>query len=414
MIALNTGIFADNATLTLFDSTLYPFARCLDGTQSGLYLRPATNMSVSNSWLFVLDGGGACTHKEDCMSRSTSRLGSSSKWPTTFDLNTLAWTSDNAANPFRHWNMVFIEYCDGAEHTGTRTNATNETFGLYFSGHHTIAAAIDFLSKNNHLNDSDSRIVFGGGSAGGVGTFNSVEFVAETLSAAHVLGAPIGGFPPPLQWFPTTNTPPEEDLRDDAFRANNILYQAYLPKVCAAAVGAESAWRCAIPHFLYPYLTVPVFITESLTDSVVMCEFEGVPCDPPAKALLNQTITAYFAEYGQNATKNFQQVLRSTRDGLYAPSCLLHCGFQLTKPLIENVGAVQALYEWAMSYFEPVMSMGASNTSALAPRNATDHKYIDAPCTSFSHPSQRSFWPPCNKACPLKPDVQMHGNRVFN
>ena len=89
---------ADVATLTLFDSAQYPYARCLDGSPSGLYLRrspAAPTATASTSWLFMLDGGGACTHEEDCVARSKGKLGSSKGWNRTVDLNQASWTSDD-------------------------------------------------------------------------------------------------------------------------------------------------------------------------------------------------------------------------------------------------------------------------------------------------------------------------------
>ena len=41
--------------------------------------------------------------------------------------------------------MVYLQYCDGSMHSGARVSATNDTFGLYFSGHHTIAAVLEQL-----------------------------------------------------------------------------------------------------------------------------------------------------------------------------------------------------------------------------------------------------------------------------
>ena len=54
------------------------------------------------------------------------------------------------------------------------------------------------------------------------------------------------------------------------------LYQSYLPEACVRAVGSADAYKCELPHFSYPHLTVPVFVIEAITDSVVLGGFEGV------------------------------------------------------------------------------------------------------------------------------------------
>lgn len=166
---------------------------------------------------------------------------------------------------------MYLQYCDGSMHSGARVSATNDTFGLYFSGHHTIAAVLQHLSLHDMLNASEGvRVVFAGGSAGGVGVFSNIEYVAEVLPHAKLLGAPIGGFVPEIEWFrgPFSTVPPD-DLRTPAFVRLVSLYQSFLPRGCVAALGPES-WRCELPAFSYSHITVPLFMIEAITDSVVL------------------------------------------------------------------------------------------------------------------------------------------------
>lgn len=109
----------------------HPLARCLDGTHSGYYIRPATHPAAADSWLFLLDGGGICTTKADCLSRSTTKLGSSKSWPAVWNLSTTALTTNSPKNPFHAFNVVYLQYCDGSMHSGARTAPSAETFGLW-------------------------------------------------------------------------------------------------------------------------------------------------------------------------------------------------------------------------------------------------------------------------------------------
>eukprot|EP00041_Stephanoeca_diplocostata_P015963 m.310091 g.310091 ORF g.310091 m.310091 type:complete len:105 (-) comp20207_c0_seq14:2094-2408(-) len=86
--------------------------------------------------MVVLNGGGLCTHESDCTSRAKTDLGTNKVWPKGFPLDSVAFLSTDERNPFRDWNLVFAPYCSGDMHSGQRTEATNETFGLYFSGYH--------------------------------------------------------------------------------------------------------------------------------------------------------------------------------------------------------------------------------------------------------------------------------------
>ena len=71
-------------------------------------------------------------------------------------------------------DQVFIPYCTGDTHGGTRTKATDDTWGLHFGGHINMMAIIDQLNNDNGLNEAD-LVVFAGGSAGGMGVFFNGE-----------------------------------------------------------------------------------------------------------------------------------------------------------------------------------------------------------------------------------------------
>ena len=79
----------------------YPLAKCLDGTPSGYYFTKATNESLSNRFMIILEGGGMCTHFEGCTQRSKTDLGSSRNWKKTFTWNKWSLTTNDTANPFR-------------------------------------------------------------------------------------------------------------------------------------------------------------------------------------------------------------------------------------------------------------------------------------------------------------------------
>ena len=107
-----------------------------------------------------------------------------------------------------------------------------------------------------------------------------------------------------------------------------VLYDAYLPENCLQKVGDSNGYKCLIPRHSYKYSNRPLFIIESLTDSVVLTGFEGISRD---FLFWPESIKTFVSEYGKNASENFGQVLKSTRDGMFAASCLLHCNFKLHK-----------------------------------------------------------------------------------
>ena len=373
----------NNATLTLLSGI--PTSKCLDGSSSGFYYKPATRSGGKTKWIFMLEGGGLCSHQQDCQGRAKTDLGSSNAWAQTFDFDTISITSSDPSNPFAGWNYVYMPYCDGGMWSGQRTSASNETFGLYFSGHNNVAATIGHLSEKNGLNTTGNFVIFSGGSAGGVGVFANYEYVAEQLSTGGVtvVGAPVGGFPPALQWYTGKNSDiPEEDVRNSNFPYLYHLFDAYTSENCRKAYTSKADYyKCFIPYMAYSHFKTPVFIIEAITDVVIMGGFEGMA--HTEKALFNPDVWKWIKEYGVNATENFKQI-NATRDGLFAPSCLLHTQFYLDKPIIDNTNVATALYGWAEQYMP---------SSRAVQAKAGKHMYMDV-CKSGT------YYPPCNKKCP--------------
>lgn len=92
---------------------------------------------------------------------------------------------------------MFIPYCTGDLHVGTKSKKGIETFGGYFSGHLNFKSVIDFVSKKyiylgGIKNASD--IMLAGDSAGGMGTFYNLDYLAEQVPGVPVKGVPIGGW----------------------------------------------------------------------------------------------------------------------------------------------------------------------------------------------------------------------------
>ena len=378
-VAATKATASSNATLTMLTS---PVAKCLDGSQGGFYYRPGQGEDI-NKWLFTLEGGGLCSHENDCKERAKTALGSSTYFPESFDFDTISITSSDQANPFREYNFVYMPYCDGGMWSGTRTEATEETWGLYMSGHNIIEATLTTLSETNGLNTTGNVVVFSGGSAGGVGVFVNYEYVRARLKKeVVVVGAPVGGFPPEIFWYNLSKGgPPEEDVRNSNFKYLYDTYDSFVPSRCRAAYGEQDAWKCFIPYLAYPHYVTPMFIIESQTDVVIMGGFEGMDHKLPG-ALLNPDVWHWINEYGANATENFKQI-NITRDGLYAPVCLMHTGFLLKKPIINGVGVADALMGWLKQYLPGEARQGVAGA----------HMYED-------HCKNGKYYPPCNPACP--------------
>ena len=75
-------------------------------------------------------------------------------------------------------------------HSGTVTQPSASTYGLYFSGHLIFKAILDALEATAGLGKA-TDIILTGGSAGGIGVWINVDFLAQRFPSAQVAAVPI-------------------------------------------------------------------------------------------------------------------------------------------------------------------------------------------------------------------------------
>ena len=191
-------------------------ARCLDGTLSGYYLEKAQMFEESSKWVLYLQGGGECDNQEDCYSKLDSDLGSSKYFKANYtDSSSWYWASSYCPyNPmFCGWNHVNVPYCSQDLYSGTKTMKSADTWDLYFSGHLILEAIFDSLDKEG-LKEA-KEIILTGVSAGGLGTFINIDYVAERYPDAKVTAATIAGFYYFATYYSGTNaTNPADQIAD--------------------------------------------------------------------------------------------------------------------------------------------------------------------------------------------------------
>ena len=183
MIASVTGQFS----LVKLPSSTPVGGKCLDGTSAGFYIREGVNPKV---FVINLEGGGFCANKQDCTSTAMTNLGSSTSWPDVpaqhvMGKNKLLSSSCDTNPDFCDASTVFVPYCTGDVHTGTRTMISEDTWGFHFDGHHNFVAIIDMLFADYGLGEANQQVLLTGVSAGGIGTFLNVDYLADSLPSAE-------------------------------------------------------------------------------------------------------------------------------------------------------------------------------------------------------------------------------------
>ena len=321
-------------------------SRCLDGSPAG-YFYAAGQGSGSNSYVIFLEGGGFCADPISCAARANTSLGSSKFWPSTTEGYGIIDASPVNNPNFYNFNRIYVLYCSGDVHAGTRNTTVDPIlFPFYFSGHRIVTAVIDALLNTTNIANADT-VILAGSSAGGLGTFTNADFVKYRLgtNVKQFLANPQGGwfFPLVVNYtaFQNNQLGPPYAGESPLFTA---LFQPFVNEKCAQA---HNVTYCQTVNNAYPYIETPLFIAENAADSNQIFSENGCP------EKNNPQVVAYINYYIQNMRSSLQQVFNSNNkkpinDGIFLPTCLAHTentnvGSNTT---INHVSVTAALGSW--------------------------------------------------------------------
>ena len=324
-------------------------ARCLDGTPAGFYFQAALSAEGNSSWVIHLQGGGECATQASCYSRLGTASGSSKYFTPTVGLGLLN-SPDPAENPALYdANHVWLPYCQGDLWSGTVTEAGEATWGLYFAGHLTVLATVDALQHDFGLVDAPStRVILAGDSAGGIGTWLNADSLVDTrLPSTQLSIASFAGF----YFTATPYTGPDAtqsllaNFTAEGLNYNVHLWSSFVDQSCAEgheAAGLDPS-LCLLANNSFPFISVPAFAFESLSDMVQLTAHDSVPNAP---LLCNATEQAYVAEWRSQMTAALAPFAtpEDSRHGVFAPACWTHVF--LDGPVIDHSTAMQAYTAW--------------------------------------------------------------------
>jgi hypothetical protein len=159
----------------------------LDGSLGAYYLWRGDPSKV----LIFFEGGGWCGDNdlastiENCYQRSKTDLGSSTRYDSTQTF-TEGVLSDDKENYFRNWTRVFIKYCTGSGHQGTRAKPLlYKGADLYFRGHNVTNAQFNLMNQTLGIFTANvAQLVLTGESAGGLAVFHWADQLASHINTA--------------------------------------------------------------------------------------------------------------------------------------------------------------------------------------------------------------------------------------
>jgi hypothetical protein len=176
-------------------------AICRDGSPAGIFVR----FTTSDKLFIYLEGGGACTNAGFCnfnppnVNSAISGSGelvigsifgvvAARQQPGVFTNNVLSGIFDtgNSANPFRDWNGVYIPYCTGDVHSGTKTNGSvpGVTAQQQFVGHFNMRTFVSRIVPT--FKPRVNRVVVTGASAGSFGAALNYSMIQDAFGCVKV------------------------------------------------------------------------------------------------------------------------------------------------------------------------------------------------------------------------------------
>lgn len=334
----------NSVPLLLFNSNLYPYARCLDGTPGGFYFQNASLAADSKKYIIYIDGGGECTTEAMCTAQLKTSLGSSNYFAKNFAQ--FGFYNDNscAQNPgLCTWNHVHLPYCTQDLHSGMITEASQSTWGMYFSGKFNFDALIDMLELHYGLDQAD-QVILTGASAGGIGVWLHLDGLAARLPKARVVGAPVAGFY--FEAFPYTGPNHTSSVLADfspgAWPGIYQLWNSTVDTTCKEAL-SESPWRCLLSNNSFPFISTATFITQAQTDEVVLIAHDWLP----QSQMTQLPELQYMQSWHFNMTDvALAPAILSTKHGVFNAACFIHTGFSFDAPIINGLGYLQAFARW--------------------------------------------------------------------
>jgi len=197
----------------------YPIdgAICRDGSPAGLF----AHFTSSDKLYVYLEGGGACSSPGFCnfnppnvnkllsgdgqtVLGSTLGVIDGRQQPGAFEVGQLHGIFDttNADNPFKDWNGVYIPYCTGDVHFGTRANATvpglaaPQQFVGYLNMQKFVARIVPTFR------DKVNRVIITGASAGSFGAALNFSMLQDAFGSVRVDALLDSGVPFSDQYMP--------------------------------------------------------------------------------------------------------------------------------------------------------------------------------------------------------------------
>ena len=119
---------------------------CAEETDTTFVFR--VRPGVPDKVLIFLNGGGMCWKGADCDPRGKPTYTTNADSANDASVRSGIFDVNNDANPFREYTMIFVSYCTGDAHVGSRTveyESKGRTFSIRHIGNDNVEGVLDWL-----------------------------------------------------------------------------------------------------------------------------------------------------------------------------------------------------------------------------------------------------------------------------
>ena len=152
-------------------------SQCMNGTPTGI----GVNLGTSGDLVIYMEGGGACFNDDTC-----KHAAHPNGWgPSDFAVNIGPYNIGlfdrlDDANPFHDATFVFVPYCTGDVHAGSKPDGMG---GRTFVGYLNVGHILDYLVPKS---TAVTRVIVAGSSAGGFGALMNYDRTQTAFGATPV------------------------------------------------------------------------------------------------------------------------------------------------------------------------------------------------------------------------------------
>ena len=319
LLFLSIVLTLSNSIFHLYKHPSTSAAKCLDGSPAALYFSEATDTSAKDKFLVFFEGGSSCMGStlsnvlDDCVKRTKNHLGSSDKYIDKPNYENVSLLSGNKTiNPLYYgWNRVFIKYCDGSLHQGSRAAPVSyKDLQLYFRGANNTLEHFNYLNLTYQIFRS-SRIVLAGYDAGAQAVYYWSDYFQSISEQAKILAIADSGIFASDFVNPFTNRTDVIVYFKPLF--NLVNDEIDMPnKACAQRYGKSGQIDCFLAGKLAEFIQVPIFIIQSGYDTWALQNVLGLNCVPNGQGVPLTTCSVKESEailkyrkYAHEAMRNF-------------------------------------------------------------------------------------------------------------